>query len=141
VPDFAAPRRIGSSTIALVIAGIQLPTLIATELCEQRISGFAHPGLAAIFGAGHVTAPIIQLAMTALAALTLAALARMSCEHADDLLRAARTIVRIFVVRPRRTPRAALVSCVFARVEHPIDHPLAFRLANRPPPAIAAARA
>jgi hypothetical protein len=141
VPDFAALRRLGASRIALLIGSAQFPALIATELCEQRLSGFAHPGLAAIFGVGHVTAPFIQLAMTALAALALAALARMSCEHADDLLRAARTIAKILVVEPQRTPRAALVAFAFARAEHPIDHPLAFRLANRPPPAIAAARA
>jgi hypothetical protein len=141
VPAFAALRRMGTSKIALLIAGVQFPALIAAEICEQRVSGFAHPGLAAIFGAGHVTAPIIQLAMTALAALALAAFARMSCEHADDLLRAAHAIARIFVIAVRQAPRAALVASVFARAEHPIDHPLAFRLANRPPPAIAAARA
>src|SRR5580704_170968 len=81
VPAFAALRRMGTSRIALLIGGLQFPALIGIELGEQRISGFAHPGLAAIFGAGHLTAPIIQLAMTALAALALAALARMSCEH------------------------------------------------------------
>jgi hypothetical protein len=141
VPDFVALRRLGGSRVALLIAGMQIPALIATELCEQRLSGFAHPGLAAIFGAGHLTAPIIQLAMTALAALALASLARMSCEHADDLFRAARAIAKIFVVARPQAPRAALVASVFARAEHPVDHPLAFRLANRPPPAIAAARA
>jgi hypothetical protein len=141
VPAFAALRRLGPTKIALLIAGLQFPALVVGELCEQRISGFAHPGLAAIFGAGHVTAPVIQLAMTLLAALALAALARMSCEHADDLLRAARTITRIFVAPFHQPPSDALVAAICARAEHPVDHPLAFRLANRPPPAIAAARA
>lgn len=141
VPAFAALRRVGPFRMALPIAGLQFPALVATELFEQRLSRFAHPGVAAIFGAGHVTAPIIQLAMTALAALALAALARMSCDHADDLLRAARTIARILTAARHQPRSAALVASICERAERPVDHPLAFRLANRPPPAIAAARA
>lgn len=141
VPVFAVLRRSGAPNISLMIAGLQFPALVATELFEQRLSGFAHPGLAAIFGAGHITAPIIQFAMTALAALALAALARMSCDHADDFLRAARAIARIFTAAFHQSRGGALVASICEHAERPIDHPLAFRLANRPPPAIAPARA
>lgn len=141
VPAMDALRRVGALRLATRIAAIQLTALVGVELLEQRLSGVAHPSIAAVFGAGHWTAPIIQFAMALLAALALGSLARMSCDHADDLLRAARTIARFLIVAPQTVRPSAFSTSDRPQRHVHAAHPLAFRIANRPPPAIATARA
>ncbi len=141
VPALHALRRLGTGRIAVRVAVIQFPALIAAELAEQRLSNFAHPGLAAIFGWSHWTAPVIHCVMALIAAAALASFARMSCEHAEELVHAARALVRFLIVAPQEAPRLDAAVASREPVERRQDHPLAFRIANRPPPAIAAALA
>jgi hypothetical protein len=136
-------RSTGIRGAALRIASVQLPALLLTEFAEQRLSGFAHPSLAAVFGQGHITAPLVQLAMVALAAWAVVRFSRSACDHVHQLTRAARSVATVFIRAPRRPGvRIALRTLAAPDASRPKRRALlALRIANRPPPAIAAARA
>ena len=143
LPALQDIRAMGMRGAALRIASMQIPALLASEFAEQRLSGIVHPSMAAVFGSGHVTALFVQFAMTALAALAAVAFARTACDHAHQLARAARTIAAVFLALPQRSiVRVALRALVALDASRPKRRSLlALRIANRPPPAIAAARA
>jgi hypothetical protein len=142
LPALEQIRSMGVRGAALRIVSVQLPALLATELAEQRLSGFAHPSVAAVFGQGHLTAPFVHVAIGIVAAFAAVALARMVCAHACELVRAARTVAAVFVSIPRRAAaHAALRAVATPDSMRPKRRPLlALRIANRPPPAIATAR-
>jgi hypothetical protein len=143
LPALEQIRSMGIRGAALRIVSVQLPALLATEFAEQRLSGVVHPSLAAVFGQGHVTAPFVQLAVGIIAACAAVAFARIVCAHAGDLVRAARTVAVAFVSIPRRPAvHAALREIAGTESIRPKRRALlSLRIANRPPPAIATARA
>jgi hypothetical protein len=143
LPALDKIRSMGICGAVLRIVSIQFPALVATEIAEQRLSGIVHPSLAAVFGQGHLTAPFVQLAIGVIAACIAVACARIVCAHARELGRAARSIAVIFVSIPRRPAvHAALRTLAAADSTRPKRRALlALRIANRPPPAIATARA
>ncbi|HKW45476.1 MAG TPA: hypothetical protein VJN22_07450 [Candidatus Eremiobacteraceae bacterium] len=140
-----ALREIGARSVgdaALRIVSIQIPALLAAELIEQRVSGIAHPTLGAVFGNGHVTALFLQIALGILAAWSVVGLSRTACAHARQLARAAHSIGAVFLAPPRHDVGVTLRAQVDVDSGRPRQRSLlAFRIANRPPPAIAAARA
>ena len=143
LPALERIRSMGISGAALRIISVQVPALAATELAEQRLSGIVHPSLAAVFGHGHVTAPFVQLAFGVIAACAIVACARFLCAHAGELVRAARTVAVIFVAMPHRPAVHAALRLLAANDSTRLKRRalLALRRANRPPPAIATARA
>lgn len=143
LPALEHIRSMGIGGAALRIVSIQFPALVATELAEQRLSGIIHPTVAAVFGQHHLTAPFVQLAIGVVAACVTVACARIVCAHAGDLARASRTVAVAFVSMPHRPAvRAALRTLAAADSVRPKRRPLlALRIANRPPPATASARA
>ncbi len=143
LPALEQIRSMGIRGATLRIVSVQLPALLATEFAEQRLSGIVHPSLAAVFGQGHVTAPFVQLAVGVLAALVAVAFASVACAHARELVRAARTVATVFVSVPRRPGvRAEIRALAATDSTRPKRRPLlSLRIANRPPPAIATARA
>jgi hypothetical protein len=128
---------------SLRVVSVPIPASLTTEFAEQRLSGIAHPSFAAIFGLGHVTAPFVQCAVGAVFAWALVAFSRTLCAYAHQLVRAARAVTEVFVARPDRpTVGRTLRELIAVDARRPKRRPLlALRLANRPPPAIAAARA
>jgi hypothetical protein len=143
LPALQEIRALGNRGAALRILAMQIPTWLAVEFTEQRLSGIAHPTIAAVFGHGHVTAPFMQLAVGVMLAWALAAFSRTVCAHAQQLARAARAVTAVFVARVQApSAGSALRHLIAIDARRPKRRPLlALRLANRPPPAIAAARA
>lgn len=143
LPALEEVGALGMRGAALRIAMMQLPALLAAEFVEQRVSGIVHPSVASVFGAGHFTAPFAQVAMLAVAAWVVVAFARFVCSHARQLARAARSVTEAFASAPKRpVVRVALHAVRVVDANRPKRRPLlALRIANRPPPAIAAARA
>jgi hypothetical protein len=143
LPALQEIGALGLRGAALRIASMQIPALLAAEFVEQRVSGILHPSFASVMGAGHVTAPFVQFAMAAVAAWGVVAFARVVCAHASQLARAARTVTEAFAAAPKRPiVRVALHAVLEFDASRPKRPPLlALRIANRPPPAIAAARA
>jgi hypothetical protein len=143
VPAFDAVRRMGFAAAAMRIALMQFPALLTVELIEQRLSGIVHPSLGLIFGPGHITAPFVQVLTCAVAAWSLVKIAAAVCAHVRDVVRAARSVLDTFDAAPRgtavRSTLRALVAIAFSRPKK--RSVLALRIANRPPPAISAARA
>ena len=143
LPALQEIRAIGNRGAALRILSMQIPAWLAVEFAEQRLSGIAHPSFAAVFGPGHFTAPFVQCAVAVVLAWALVAFARSLCAHAPHLARAAIAVSALFVARTHRPSMgSALRDLVAIDARRPKRRPLlALRLANRPPPAIAAARA
>jgi hypothetical protein len=143
LPALQQIRSMGVRGAALRIGAMQIPAWLAAEFVEQRLSGIAHPSFAAVFGPGHFTAPFVQCAVAVVLAWALVAFARSICAHAPRLARAALAVTAFFVVRTHRPSMgSALRDLVAIDARRPKRRPLlALRLANRPPPAIAAARA
>jgi hypothetical protein len=143
LPALQEIRALGSRGAALRILSMQLPAWLAVEFAEQRLSGIARPSFAAILGLGHVTAPFVQFALGCILAWALVAFSRTVCAHANQLARAARAVTAVFVVRLDR-PSVSRTSCDLIAIDPRRSKRrllLALRLANRPPPAISAARA
>jgi hypothetical protein len=143
LPALQEVRALGIRGAALRIVALQILAWLAVEFAEQRLSGIAHPSFAAVFGPGHVTAPFIQLAVGIILAWALVAFSRSICAHAPQLARAAQAVTALFVAR-RHAPSvgSTLRDLVAIDARRPKRRLLlALRLANRPPPAIAAARA
>jgi hypothetical protein len=143
LPVLQEIRAMSVRGAALRIVSLQFPALVAAEFAEQRLSGIVHPSMAAVFGVGHLTAPFVQFAVGIIAAWVIVAFSRTVCAHAQQLARAGRAVATLFVAVPRRpTVRIALRSLLAICSSRPKRRaPLAFRIANRPPPAIATARA
>ncbi|HEY5094189.1 MAG TPA: hypothetical protein VII69_03625 [Candidatus Eremiobacteraceae bacterium] len=143
LPALEAIGALGIRGAALRIASMQIPALLAAEFVEQRVSGIVHPSVASVFGAGHFTTPFVQFVMCAVAAWAVVAFARIVCAHARQLAKAARTVTEAFAAAPQRpTVRVVLQALLAVAASRPKRPPLlALRIANRPPPAIAAARA
>lgn len=143
LPALQEIGALGIRGAAIRIASMQIPALLSAEFVEQRVSGILHPTFASVMGAGHITAPFVQFAMTAMAAWAVVAFARVVCAHASQLARAARTVTEAFAAAPKRPiVRVALRAILEFDASRPKRPPsLALRIANRPPPAIAAARA
>lgn len=143
LPALQEIRAMGVRGAALRIGAMQIPAWLAAEFVEQRLSGIAHPSFAAVFGPGHVTAPFIQCAVAVVLGWALVAFARSICAHAPQLARAAIAVSALFVARTHKPSiGSALRDLVAIDARRPKRRPLlALRLANRPPPAIAAARA
>jgi hypothetical protein len=143
LPALQEIRAMGNRGAALRIIAMQIPAWLAVEFVEQRLSGIAQPSLAAVFGHGHVTAPFIQCAVGLILAWALVATSRTVCDHAAQLVRAVQAVTAVFVARiPRPSANSTLREIVSIDARRPKRRLLlALRLANRPPPAIAAARA
>jgi hypothetical protein len=143
LPALHEIRAMGNRGAALRIVSMQIPAWLAVEFAEQRLSGIAHPSFATVFGFGHVTAPFVQCFIGVLLAWALVAFSRSVCAHAHQLARAAQAVTAVFVAR---THEPSAGSALRERIIIDACRPkcrllLALRLANRPPPAIAAARA
>jgi hypothetical protein len=143
LPALQEIRAMGNRGAALRVLSMQIPAWLAVEFAEQRLSGIAHPSFAAVFGLGHVTAPFVQCAVGVILAWALVAFSRTVCAHAHELARAARAVTAVFLGRLRKpSVGIALRDLIAVDARRPKRRPLlALRLANRPPPAIAAARA
>src|SRR5579872_1728268 len=74
-PVLAAVVSLGRARCIASVVGLQLSVLSAVEIVEQRLSGVAHPGLAAIYGPEHISALFVYLAVGVLVTLLTFALA------------------------------------------------------------------
>jgi hypothetical protein len=143
LPALQEIRAMGMRGALLRLVSLQIPAWLAAEFAEQRLSGIAHPSFAAVFGLGHVTAPFLQCAVGLMFAWALVAFSRTVCAHARQLACAARAVTAVFAARLHRPSAGSMLRELIAiDARRPKRRPLlALRLANRPPPAIAAARA
>lgn len=132
LPALAGVRVLGVGRLTATVLGVQLVTLTCGELAEQFLSTGAPPGLTAVFGPGHATAPFVHLIVGLALSIALRAFALCACEHVAQIAR----IVRLVVTRPARartTSNAALRQLIL-RASFLLPPVLARRIANRPPP-------
>jgi hypothetical protein len=132
LPAFASIRDAGAVQVIGIVVALELASLFASESYEQHVAGVAVSGIVALFGTASVAAPFVHVLLAIVAGIALWSASRAACEHADAIARFVRVALGLFVPRaaapsPRIDRRATVVpSCVSA--------PLAFFVANRPPP-------
>jgi len=137
VPALHDVGRIGPSRLIALTVGLQLAFLTAGELTEQALSSHDGVSLAAIFGVGHLTAPLVHALIGALAAWLLLAFARAVCAHVADLARLALAVIA-WIRRPLPVRCAPALRRLALRSESPAPPLLARHSASRPPPAATA---
>jgi len=133
LPAFGAIKALGAGrTIGLVLA-IQFIALVAGEALEQRVAGVALVGLSALFGSTLAFAPLVHCAVGIVAGAILWFASREVCRHAAHVIGFVSAIVEWIsrradiAIAPPRDRRAIPVAPSHLR-------PIAFFLANRPPP-------
>lgn len=133
LPAFATIRRLGiTRTVGLVLT-MQMLSLAAGESFEQHAAGVSLTGLTALFGTTLVTAPLIHVAIGVAAGALLWFGAREISLHANAVAEIMRAIVDWLSPRHALAPQrvvgtnAAIVSAWHLE-------PVAYFLANRPPP-------
>lgn len=132
LPSLAAIRALGPVQIVCAVLAIQLSALVAGESLEQHLSGVALPGFAGAFGSTLAVAPLIHVAIGAAFALLLWIVAREAYRHATEIVGFGRAIVA-WLARPTplRVPKLGRIRPAASFI---LSQPLAFKLANRPPP-------
>jgi hypothetical protein len=134
VPALDALRTIDPLRIVAVVLCLQIASLVIGELAEQALSSYDAFGLAAIFGAGHLTAPFVHAAVGTSIALALRAFARAVCHRIAAVAQVARLVIA-WLERPTPLCCAPALRTI-ARASETIPPPvLARHLACRPPPA------
>lgn len=137
-PDWALPafetiRRLGiAPTVGLVLT-IQILSLAVGESFEQHAAGLSLTGLTALFGTTLAAAPLIHLAVGIVAGVLLWVGAREICRHANAVVEFVRAIV-YWLSRKRTLAPQRIVRSSAAVVSAPHLEPIAYFLANRPPP-------
>jgi hypothetical protein len=136
-PDWALPafgliRAIGPARTMGFVLAIQMLSLFAGEALEQRIAGVALGGVAGLFGSTLVWAPVIHFAVGIAAGAILWIASREICRHSAQ-------VVQLFRAVLNWLSRSADV--VALKPELPVTpvapahlKPIAFFVANRPPP-------
>jgi hypothetical protein len=133
LPAFATIRRFGiSRTVGLVLT-IQMLSLFAGESFEQRAAGLSLTGFTALFGTTLAIAPLIHLAVGIAAGALLWFGAREICRHAIAVAEIMGAIVD-WLSRKRALAPLRIVRATGAIVHGPHLEPVAYFLANRPPP-------
>src|SRR5579863_2961946 len=133
LPSFATIRRLGIvHTVGLVLA-MQALSLAASESFEQHAAGLSLTGLSAFFGTTLATAALIHLAVGVVAGTLLWSGAREICRHANAVAAIVHAIVDRFSRKLALAP-AQIVRAIAAGVHAPHLEPIAYFLANRPPP-------
>jgi hypothetical protein len=133
LPAFQSIRRLGvGHTVGLVLM-IQMLSLAAGESFEQHAAGVSLTGLTALFGTTLAAAPFIHLGIGITAGMLLWFGAREICGHASVVAGIIRAIVE-WLSRERSLVPHRVVRASGAMVSAPHREPLAYFLANRPPP-------
>lgn len=133
LPAIVKLQALGPVRVIASIVTLQTVLLFAGETVEQKIAGTALAGAAGLFGSTLLVAPLIHFAVGIAAGLALWLLSCAICRHAAsafEILRAvfawlARSLDVTSAPSRRRLALAALL---------PPRQPLAYRIANRPPP-------
>ena len=136
-PVLDGAARFGRLPFLMSLLATQLGALVAVELLEQVLSSFGHPGLAAIFGAGHATALIVHVVVGSLIGL-------LFFSFSAAVSSRSRIIAQVLFTFLRRLRAANPATSASSRRTYlqrvPRRHSLfALKLANRPPPASALA--
>jgi hypothetical protein len=137
VPALDAVAQIAPGRLIALVVGLQLALLTVGELTEQTLSSYDSIGLAAIFGPGHFTAPLVHALIGTLAAWLLLAFARTVCARVAGLTRFALAVIA-WIRRPSPIRCAPALRGLTLRSESPAPPQLARHIASRPPPAAAA---
>lgn len=132
LPAFAAIRDTGAVKVAGMVASLELLSLFANESLEQHVAGIAVGGIAAMFGTTFVGAPFLHVMIGIAAGVVLWWSSREACRHAVSIAHALR-LALAWLQRCTERPRAAIQQRRFV-VTRRRRTPLAYRLANRPPP-------
>lgn len=131
LPAVGALRRLGVTRAFAVIAPLSLAAFVAGEAFEQHLAGAAHFDLGAAFGARVAVWMAAHLALALVVSLAVVFAARWLCANAAGIARTAAALLAL--LRPRaRSPVARRL--IFAAPVSTRAHPLALRIANRPPP-------
>jgi hypothetical protein len=132
LPSFEAIRALGPVRIASAVLAIQMSALVAGESLEQHLSGIALPGFAGLFGSTFAFAPLVHVAIGIACALLLWVASRETCRHAMEIIAFGRAIIA-WLARPV-AQRALKPGHTLPAASFALSQPLAFNLANRPPP-------
>jgi hypothetical protein len=132
LPAVEAIQALGPVRIASALLAIQLSALVAGESLEQQVSGIALPGFAGVFGSTFAFAPLVHVAIGIACALLLWIGARETCRHAVEIIAFGRAMIA-WLARPIAR-RALNVGHTLPTASFALSQPLAFNLANRPPP-------
>jgi hypothetical protein len=132
LPSFETIRALGPVRIASAVLAIQMSVLIAGESLEQHLSGVALPGFAGVFGSTFAFAPLVHVAIGVACALLLWIASRETCRHAIGIIAFSRALIA-WLARPL-AQRALKPGRTLPAASLALSQPLAFNLANRPPP-------
>jgi hypothetical protein len=132
LPAFGAIRSIGPAKIVGMVLAFQFIALFASESLEQRVAGVAIGGIAGVFGSSLSIAPLVQLAFGVVAGLTLWLAAREICRHAAIVYRFVQA--SLAWISRRVVPVAIRRDRLVTGANRAHEKPIAFNLANRPPP-------
>lgn len=133
LPTLAEVLRLGRARSVAFVLSVQFVSVTAIELLEQRLSGAAHPSMAAIFGPAHASAVFVYAIVGVVLALATYAFAEAVASRSDRIA----CILGRFVRRPRHgpvssplfAPRCSYIGAAFGGA--PL---LSLGIANRPPP-------
>ena len=134
LPAFDAVARLGIARVISAVLAIQLAALFAGEALEQRLAGVTLAGIASLFGSTLWFAPLVHLLIGTLFGAALWASARSICAQAAALARLLRTAA-MWLARGAQTAAPMRSASRPARVALAHLRPIAFFIANRPPPA------
>jgi hypothetical protein len=125
--------RLGFVRISVSLLSIQFGALLATELFEERWSGFAGDGIASILGPGHATAIVVHLIIGSLAALALLHVSRYVCAQTRTLVKTFAAFLRRAHALAQAAPPAGFATSAIAAAGRKLEV-LSLGIANRPPP-------
>src|SRR5271165_4853547 len=87
LPALDAVRSISPGRLVAIVVGLQLTSLTVGELSEQALSSYDGFGVGAIFGPGHLSAPVVDIASFVLVVIgRLAQPAPVNCAPALRIL-------------------------------------------------------
>jgi hypothetical protein len=133
LPALHSIARQGLLRISISLLCIQFGSLLATELLEERLSGFRGDGIASIFGTGHATAIAVHLIIGALAALFLLRVSRYVRAQTRSLVKTVAAFLRRARSLAPIAPCAGFTTSAISAAGRKLEV-LALGIANRPPP-------
>ncbi|MDQ6780469.1 MAG: hypothetical protein M3Z37_04860 [Candidatus Eremiobacteraeota bacterium] len=133
LPTLAEVLRLGRARSVAFVLSFQFISVTAIELLEQRLSGAAHPSIAAIFGPAHVSAVFVYAIVGIVLALATYAFADAVVLRSRRIACMLGSFVRRLqngpISSPLFTPRCTFIGAAFGGA--PL---LSLGIANRPPP-------
>jgi hypothetical protein len=133
LPALHGVARLGLLRIGVGLLSIQFGALLASELLEERWSGFTGNGIGSIFGPGHATALAVHLIIGSLAAFALLRVSRYVCAQTRALVKTVAAFLRRTRVLTQHAPPPGFATSAITAAGRKLEV-LSLGIANRPPP-------